>query len=238
MAENYRIPMHFKTGCYSFGELKDSGGECIEFAVCPCDMMMYNVPASGCRVELYELSCDTFERQLKVTYDENGDIRFAELHDGEEIRLLYINLPDEETAEAEVLDFAEQTAEILSAELISRHEKAARLFVEYHRDMWIDLAVKIGTPEEMQAAVESIPEEKRTERLAEYVKNNSGNYPIAKRIPWDTYTISIMIMCSPEGTGQKLTDTVIETVINGIRRMAEPALEKTEDYRFIAEEYD
>ena len=238
MAENYRIPMHFKEGCYGFRELKDVGGECIEFTVRPCDMMVYNVPVSGYQVELYELDCDKFESQLRVTYDENGNIRFAELHDGDDVRLLYIDLPDEETAEYEIRDFAEQTVAILSDELISRREKAARLFVEYHRDIYTDLAVKIGTPEDMQAAVNSIPEEKRNDRLIEYVKNNSGDYPNSKRIPWDTYTISIMIMCSPVGTGDRLRDMAIDIVINGIRRMAEPALEKTEDYRFIAEEYD
>lgn len=238
MAENYRIPMHFKNGCYGFRELKDVGGECILFSVRSRNMMVYDVPVSGCQVELYDLSCDKFESQLRVTYDENGDIRFAELHDGDDVRLLYIALDDDETAEYEVRDFAEQTVSILSEKLISRHEKAARLFVEYHKDIYTDLAVKIGTPEDMNTAVNSIPEEKRNDRNIEYVKNNSGDYPVSKRIPWDTYTISIMIMCSPAGTGDKLRDIAIDIVINGIRRMAEPALEKTEDYRFIAEEYD
>lgn len=238
MAESCRIPMHFREGCYGFVELKDIGGECIEFMVRSCNMMVYNVPSKDCQVELYDLSCGKFESQLCVTYDEYGDIRYAELHDGEDVRLLYINLPDEETAEYEVRDFAEQTAVILSDELIARHEKTARLFVEYNRDMWFELAVKPGTPEDMQAAVDSIPEAKRNDRLIDYVKNSCGDYPDSKRIPWDTYTISIMIMCSPAGTADRLRDMAIETVINGIRRMAEPALDKTEDYRFIAEEYD
>ena len=70
------------------------------------------------------------------------------------------------------------------------------------------------------------------------VINNSGNFPNENRISCDRDTISVMLRCAPHKIYTELMDTAIKIMSEKIQNTVVNALEKTDDFRTIAEEYD
>ena len=239
MTYEYSIPLRFEEGCFSQDILPECPGEELRLSLGEGDVLTYTVPYHGNEVKLYQVDKQQLEENTKVTYDEDGVLLYVEITDGDEVRLIYIHLPDDDTARFEVRDFAEQSAKQISDELLKFRGKAARLFVEYYKSAdSFDFAAKLCTHEDMQAVLDSLNERAIARGLDKTAVDGSGNYPQDKRIECDSYTLCVMLQCASDGVRGELLETVIRTMTEGIRERTADALDKTYDFKFIAAEYD
>lgn len=239
MTKELRIPLKYKEGCFSFSSINESSENFLLLTFGEYNDLSYNVPVGGNEVRLYNISYTPPEEYLYATYNSEGTLKYAEMIDGDDVRLVYIGYTDDDDARAEVTDFAEQSADIISEELLKRREKAARLFIEYYRDTEsFDFAAKTAAESEVRELLESLPKEKRNPRFDAMVINNSGNFPNENRISCDRDTISVMLRCAPHKIYTELMDTAIKIMSEKIQNTVVNALEKTDDFRTIAEEYD
>lgn len=243
MATEYKIPLQFQAGTYSLGELPQDAADVLTLTLGDYDILSYHTPKDGAEVRIYSsvgfmITEQMIRDGLSATYHDDGMLKYVELTQGDHVRLVYIGYRDDEDAKAEILDFAEQSAEIISDELLSSSKKAARVFIEYYRDENIDFAAKIADEAEVQAVIDSLGERADQPDFAAYAVNNSGNYSNENRIECDRHTLNIMLLCAPRGIGNELMDLAIDTMIAGIKARVTDQLDKTDDFQFIAEEYD
>ena len=239
MTYEYRIPLRYREGCCGLKELPCGEQEALVMFSCEGDVLTYKVPLHGNEVRLYQVVKKELEENTRVTYGEDGVLLYVEMMYGDEVRLLYINLPDDDTARFEVRDFAEQSAENISSELLNSRGKAARLFIEYCKSVEdFDFAAKKGSPEDMRAVLDSLNERALKRGLDKVVIDDSGNYPRENRIECDSYTLTVMLKCASGSIQDELLATVIRVMTEGIKTRTVASLNKTADFKFIVSEYD
>lgn len=240
MATCYKIPLQFQAGRYRLSALPTECADALTLTLGACDILSYNTPKDGIEVRLYSkigfmLTEQLLQEGLCATYSEDGMLKYVEVTQGEDVRLVYIGYRDDEDARAEILDFAEQSAENISSELLRFNKKAARLFIEYFYDgEGVDFAVKLADEADVQAVLDSLGARANQPDFAAYAVNNSGNYPNENRIECDRETLRIMLQCAPCA----LWDTAVTALTAGIKARVIDKLDKTDDFQFIAEEYD
>ena len=205
----------------------------------PCNVLSYAVPGKGNVVRLYSLDKQDVLSHLTATYRDSGELYCVELRDGEDVLLVYLHCLDANDAKAEILDFAEQSAEQIAEVLLKSHEKVFRLFIEHFYDgESFDFAAKIATEADWQTvldnAVERAGDRANDPRFAQMLMNHSGNYPHKNRVPCDTHTIRIMLQCAP----CDLYEFVVRKMTERIKARVIPQLNKTDDFQFIVSEYD
>ena len=235
MNEEIRIPLHFKEGVYPLSSLPDGTDD--DLVLCPesFDILSYRVPKQKNTVRLYSIPKQDIMNYLTATYRSSGELYCVELRNGENVLLVYLHYLDAEDAKAEVLDFAEQSAAMISDELLSCREKVFRLFTEHFYDgESFDFAAKIATDEDRKALIASAGDRAKDPKFLQMLINNSGDYPYNNRIPCDSHTIGIMLQCAPCA----LYEFVVSEMTKRIRERVVPLLDKTDDFQFIASEYD
>ena len=239
MALEYRIPFQFKAGQYNSLELQNVSGEYITLKLGEWDVLTYTVPKSSRESRLYSVNEQSMKNDLYATYNDEGMLKYVEIISGDDTRLIFINYLSNEDARAEIMDFAEQSADIISGELLKYKGKAARLFIEYYRAVeGFDFAAKIGSDMEKQMLIDSLPPHKRTPEYERMIADNCGDYPHENRIECDSYTLGVMLDCCPNEICGELLDMAITYMTNAIRDRVTDKLDKTDDFRFIAAEYD
>ena len=235
MNEEIRIPLRFRQGMYRLNELHTEDDNVLSLCFESYNILTYEVPNRGNKVRLYELEKHDVLAHLTATYRESGELYCVEMRDGEDVLLVYLHYLDENDAKAEVLDFAEQSAALITKELLERREKLFRLFIEWFYDgESFDYAVKPATEADKQALIESAGKRAEDPEFLRMLLNNSGDYPYENRIACDDHTIGIMLQCAP----CPLFETVVSEMTERIRERALPLLDKTDDFQFIVSEYD
>lgn len=239
MEAEYKIPLKFNSGQFGLNELPSDNENFLTLNLEQCDVLSYSVPKDGTEVRLYDITEKLIRDSLFATYDNNGQLKYVELIKDDIKRLIFINYIDNEDAKAEVLDFAEQSADIISNELIKCKDKAARLFIEYYKEVeGFDFAAKIGTVADKQAALDSLSEKARQRGLEKMVVDNSGDYPRKNRIECDRYTLEIMLLCAAREIRSELLDLAINVMTERIKNNVIDVIDKSDDFKFIAAEYD
>lgn len=237
--KEYKIPLQFKSGKFHFSELPANDENVLLFSCEKFDILSYFVPKYGTEVKLYNITEQLLQDCLYATYNDNGQLKYVELIQGDDIRLLFINYIDDADEKAEVLDYAEQSAYIISNELVKCKEKVSRLFIEYYRGVeGFDFAAKIGTVADKQTVINSLGERAEQHDFVEMAVNNSGSYPHENRIECDRDTLSVMMLCANPDIQVELFDMAIDVMTNIIKNNVIDKLDKADDFKFIAEEYD
>lgn len=239
MIKEFKIPFLFKTGKFHYSDLGENVENVLTLFHGQFDILSYFTPNSNTEVRLYDISERSLTNDMYVTYDHAGKLKYVELVHDDEVRLLFINYLDDNNARSEILDFAEQSADIISDELLQCQDLAARLFIEYYKEYeGFDFAAKIGTVKDKQAVIDSLTESAKQRGLEKMVVDNSGDYPNENRIECDRYTIEIMLLCSPLEIRDGLLDMVISVMTDKIKNKVIDRLNKSDDFKCIVSEYD
>lgn len=239
MIIEFKIPFLFKAGKFHYSELGENSENVLTLFHGQFNILSYYTPNSNTEVRLYDVSEQSLKNDMYVTYNHSGILKYVELLHGDEVRLLFINYLDENEAKSEILDFAEQSADIISNKLLQCKDLVARLFIEYYKDYeGFDFAAKIGTVKDKQAIIDSLTEKSQQSGPEKTVVDNSGDYPNENRIACDRHTIEIMLFCSPVEIRNDLLDMVISVMTDNIKNKVIDRLNKSDDFKCIVSEYD
>ena len=237
--KEYKIPLQFKSGKFHFSELPTNNENVLLFSCEKFDILSYFVPKYKTEVRLYNITEQLLQDCLYAIYNDTGQLKYVELIQGDDIRLMFISYIDDADEKAEVLDYAEQSADIISNELLKCRDKVSRLFIEYYREVeGFDFAAKIGTVADKQALIKSLGDRAKQCSFVESVIDNSGDYPHENRIECDRDTLNIMMLCANTDIQVELLDMAIDVMTNIIKNNVVDKLDKADDFKFIAEEYD
>lgn len=228
------IPTRYKEGTYTHGpfhtEIDD--GICLDYDD-QYQILTYTVPnLEDCReITLYQIPDKELMETLKVTYAPDGILQeiTAQLKNRE--LFLYIHYTDTEHAKQGLKNFAIRNADAIIAQTGSFPDVAARLFIEYFCDGdCYDFHAKIGTASQKAEIEKEYPDD-------EDVVDNPGDYPMAYLYYGDNDAFHILVACASDGMFRFFQYTV-DLMAERIREQAVPLLQKTEDFKFICEEYD
>lgn len=228
------IPTRYKEGTYTHGpfhtEIDD--GICLDYDD-QYQILTYTVPnLEDCReISLYQIPDKELMETLKVTYAPDGILQeiTAQLKNRE--LFLYIHYTDTEHAKQGLKNFAIRNADAIIAQTGSFPDVAARLFIEYFCDGdCYDFHAKIGTAAQKAEIEKEYPDD-------EDVVDNPGDYPMDYLYYGDNDAFHILVACASDGMFRFFQYTV-DLMAERIREQAVPLLQKTEDFKFICEEYD
>lgn len=237
MENEYNIPLKFRAGQYNLTKLLSGSESAITFSLKAGGVCSYSVPYYGTEVRLYGITEQIIRDALFATYDDNGQLKYIEIVSNDEVRLIYIHFLDNECAKEEILDFAAQSASIISNELIACKEKVARLFIEYFYDgEAVDFAAKIGTVADKQAIIDRLSGGDGQHDLE--IVDNCGDYPFKNRIECDTNTFSVMLLCAAPEFRSELFGLAVDIMEKYIKDKVVDVLDKSSDFKFIVSEYD
>ena len=234
MPELRNIPLTYKEGVHSVVDFsKDiNGGDAISFDYdAQYQMLTYNIPVGKDRREmtLYSVPEGELVRTLRAFYGKGGMLqKITAMLKGRET-LLYIRYEDEEDARRKIRRFAIRNANAIIEQIQQCTDAVARLFIDYYIDSeTIDYHAMIGTAAQMEAV--------RQEYHDEDSCDCSGNYP-SEYIEGDNEMLITMVRCA-EGHPSANFQYAVEIMSKHIEKHAVPALRRTEDFKFICEEYD
>ena len=194
-------------------------------------MLTYDIPVGKDRREmnLYSVPEGELVRTLRAFYGKGGMLqKITAMLKGRET-LLYIRYEDEEDARRKIRRFAIRNANAIIEQIQQCTDAVARLFIDYYIDSeTIDYHAMIGTA----AQVEAVRQKYRDEDSCDC----SGNYP-SENIEGDDEMLITMVRCA-EGHPSANFQYAVEIMSKHIEKHAVPALRRTEDFKFICEEYD
>lgn len=228
----YNVPLRFSAGKFGFYELPQTE-EGIELCYDDdYDILSYDEPKYKSEVKLYSVPKELMPKAIAAYYNGSGALERIEIASADKIRLLYIRLVDTSSSETCIKEFIKKQSDKLSEEILKRRN-IARLFVDYYYDGEnADLAVETATAEEMKEVVEYYHGDLDA-------ADNGGNYPGGdNRIKFDDEALGVILLCSEKNYRHKLFDSAVKLAENRILENISDRLDKTEDFKFISEEYD
>ena len=234
MSELYSIPLACKEGVYSVFDFQQDtiGEDAVTFDYdTQYQMLTYDVPVGQewRGMTLYSVPEKDIFRTLRTCYGEDGGLqKITAVLSGRET-LLYIRYEDEEDARRKIRRFAIRNANAIIEQIQQCTDAVARLFIDYYIDSeTIDYHAMIGTAAQMEAVRQKYHDEDSCDR--------SGNYP-SEYIEGDNEMLITMVRCA-EGHPSANFQYAVEIMSKHIEKHAVPALRRTEDFKFICEEYD
>ncbi|MBR1736870.1 MAG: hypothetical protein IJ736_07630 [Firmicutes bacterium] len=231
MTQKYIIPVNYKSGKYSLSELPSDHTDALVLYLQEMEVLTYFTPDSKKEVTLYGITEDILKNSLSAYYDNEGQLEYIKIIQDDKEKLVYINLPDTAAAKNKILNFSKHNADLISEKILNRREKIARIFIErYYDGDTVDIAAKIGTANDMKNILEEYGDMSAA--------NNSGDYPLANRIECDSDTLGIILSCSPSENRYELLDLAVNTIADCIKERVLKSIEKTDDFKFITEDYD
>lgn len=238
MSGDYKIPLNYKEGTYKAEEIKDFSGEVINMEYCGEGLLYkYIVPRYEREVRIYQ-ECVNDNPIVTATYDSDGVIKYIQLHRDDTAEFAYINFKSYEHAKESILQFSNYWGDRLSEKILEHKEKAARLFtVRFFDGVAVDFSVAIATPEKMQKVIENYKPSIYTPKNYR-PEDNGCDYYFENMIQIDTDTLSIMLQCADENFCGNLFEFAIHTMTERIKNNVLDKLDKTDDFKFIEEEYD
>lgn len=230
---NYIVPLKFKAGAFKFNELDPSDGDTLTLCYDEkYQLLTYDAPLYGNEVRIYTVPREQMPNGLTAVYDDTGTLDKIEFAGGERTRLFYIWFKNISKSERGVLKLVKEEADKISKEIIGRKQTLARLFIEkFYDGEAVDIAVKTATAEEMQAVIDEYDGELRT-------ADNSGNYPVENRIELDREALGVMLMCTLCHFQNMLFNKAAEAFEERIKKRVLDKIDKTDDFKFICDEYD
>lgn len=237
----YKIPLKYETGEFKFSELPDyKQGECLELDYDnEYQMIDYSVPMYGTEARIYTVPRELMPTALTALYDKNGDLDKVQFDDNGRTRLFYIRFRNISKSERGVLKFVKEQADRISKEIIGKKQTLARLFVEYFYDgEAVDIAVETATAEEMRAVIEYYKGDvTAADNCGNYPVDNSGN-PYDNRTNIGNEALGVMLTCTSGDFRSMLFYKAAETFKERLKSRVLDKIKKTEDFKFICEEYD
>ena len=232
MIQEFYIPLHYESGKYCLKELLSTCKDILVLSLDESGVLTYLVPEYKTKVRLYGITEDMLNDSLFIMYNDKRQLEYIKLIKDNKEKLIYIHIIDIKTAYNKVLIFSELNAKVISESIMNCKEKIARLFIEcFYDGEAVDLAAKIGTLDDMRNVSNNYGNDYDT-------INNSGNYPLEKRIECDNDTLGVILMCSPPASGSELFQLAVTTFSNCIKDRVLELIDKTENFKFIVEEYD
>ena len=234
MLELRDFPLTYKEGVYSVVDfIQDTEGDnTVSFDYdAQYQILDYDIPVGKERrkMTLYSVPEGELVRTLRAVYGKDGTLqRITALLKGRET-LLYIRYESEEDAKEKIRRFAIRNADAIIEQIQQCTDVAARLFIDYYCDGDnMDYHAVIGTVAQMEAV--------RRKYHDEDACDNSGNYP-SEDIEGDNGMLITMVRCA-EGHPSENFQYAVEIMSKHIEKYALATLRKTEDFKFICEEYD
>lgn len=230
----YKIPLKFEAGEFKFGELDDiKRGECLELDYDnEYQMITYDAPMYGSEVRVYTVPRALMPNALTAVYGKNGELDKVEFDDNGRTRLFYILYKDIGASERGVLKFIKEQADKIAKEVVGRKQTLSRLFVgRFYDGEAVEIAVRTATTEEMQEVIEYYNGDVSA-------ADNSGNYSVEKMITVDHEALGVMLMCTNGDFRSMLFNKAAETFEERLKSRVLDKVKKTDDFKFISEEYD
>jgi len=230
----YKIPLKFKAGGFKFGELnvgKEDESLRLEYNT-KYQMLTYSVPMYENKARIYMVPKSLMPNGLIAMYDDSGELDKVELAQTECTRLIYIRFKNNKASEKAVLEFVQEQADKMSAEIIGRKQKLARLFFgTFYDGEAVEIVVMPAAAEEVKAVIDEY--DGQLDAI-----DNCGNYPIGNMIMLDNELLGVMLMCTNCDFQSKLFDMAVTTVRERIKKRISNQIDKTDDFKFISEEGD
>lgn len=230
----YKIPLKFKAGEFKFNELNtDNTEDCLELDYDnEYQMIDYTVPMYGNEAHIYTVPRELMPNALTAFYDKNGELDKVEFSDNGRVRLFYIRFKHIGKSESGVLKFVKEQADKIAKEIIGRRQTVARLFVGWFYDgEAVEIAVRTATTEEMREVIEYYNGDVTA-------ADNSGDYSVEKMMTVDYEPLCVMLMCTNGDFRSMLFNKAEEAFEERLKSRVLDKIDKTEDFKFISEEYD
>lgn len=230
----YKIPLKFKAGEFKFNELNiDNTEDCLELDYDnEYQMIDYTVPMYGNEAHIYTVPRELMPNALTAFYDKNGELDNVKFDDNGRTRLFYIRYKNISASERGVLKFINEQADKIAKEIIGRKQTVARLFVgKFYDGEAVEIAVRTATTEEMREVIDYYNGDVSA-------ADNSGNYSVEKMITVDHEPLGVMLMCTMGEFRSMLFNKAAETFEERLKSRVLDKIDKTEDFKFISEEYD
>lgn len=234
MPELHDIPLTYKEGVYSVIDFsKDINGDnAISFDYdTQYQILTYDIPVGKGKREmtLYSVPEDDLIRTLRAVYGKDETLQNVTATLNGHETLLYIHYENEEHAKQEIRRFAIQNADAIIEQIQQCTDVVARLFIDYYCDGdYMDYHAVIGTVAQMEAVRQKYHDEDSCD--------NSGNYP-SEYIEGDNKMLITIVRCA-EGHPSENFQYAVEIMSKHIEEHALSTLRKTEDFKYICEEYD
>ena len=230
----YKIPLKFTAEEFKFSELnigKEDESLNLNYDT-KYQLLTYNVPMYENKARIYMVPKGIMPNGLIAVYGNSGELDKVELAEAEHTRLIYIRLKNIKASEKSILIFAKEQADKMSAEIIGRKQKLARLFFgKFYDGEAVEIGVITATAEEMKAVIDKYDGKPDT-------ADNSGNYPLENMIMLDCETLGVMLMCTDCYFQSKLFGLAAAAVEERIKNCILNQIDKTDDFKFILEEGD
>lgn len=229
----YKIPLRLAEGEFRYGELpKRKVGECLELDYdTEYETMDYEVPIYGNEARIYTVPRRLMPGALTARYGRDGALDAVRFDDNGCLRLFYIRYKNIAASERGVLKFVRERADMIAKEIKGQKRTLARLFVEYFYDgEAVDIAAKPADAEDMREVVEYYKGDITS-------ADNCGNYPHDDRLEVGNEELGVMLTCTSGDLRSMLFYKAAETFTERLRSRTDK-INKTEDFKFIAEEYD
>lgn len=228
----FKIPLRFKAGSFKFGELSGGSDETLVLDYdSEYELLTYSAPMYENEVRVYTVPRELMPNALSAVYNESGALDKVELAEAERTRLIYIWFKDINASKRVVLKYVKEQADRMSKEILGRKQKLARLFFgKFYDGEAVEIAVKTATAEEVQAVIDEYGEQSSAD--------NSGNYPVEKMIMLEYEPLEVMLMCTNGDFRSMLFDLAANAAEERIKSRVLDKIAKTEDFKFISEEYD
>ncbi len=234
MSELHSIPLVHKAGVYrvaDFGKDIDAD-DVISFDYdAQYQMLTYDIPVGKDwrGMTLYNVPEDDLIQTLRAVYGKDRALQNITAILGGHKTLLYIRYENEEHARQEIRRFAIQNADAIMEQIQQCTDVVARLFIEYYCDSDnMDYHAVIGTADQMEA----VRQKGHYEDSCDY----AGNYP-SENIEGDNTMLIAMVRCAAGHPCENFRYAV-EIMSKHIEEHALPAINKTEDFKYICAEYD
>lgn len=234
MPELRDIPLTHKEGVYSVVDFSQDteGDNVVSFDYdAQYQMLDYDIPVGKERrkMTLYSVPEGELIRTLCAVYGKDGILqKITAVLEGREI-LLYIRYESEEDAKKKIRKFAIRNADAIIGQIQQCTDVVARLFIDYYCDSEnMDYHAVIGTAAQMEAV--------RQKYHCGDSCDHSGNYP-SENIEGDNEMLIVMVRCA-EGYPPENFQYAVEIMSEHIGKHALATLQKTENFKYICEEYD
>lgn len=233
MSKLCNIPMKYKNGIYGFSDFKQNTEYGIEFNYEEYgEIVRYQVPdyEDSNEVVFYGIKRDELKKTMQVFYDETGHLNRITIQDKNKEKLLYIHYYNTEDAKEKIRNFALKNVEKIIETICQCKEVVSRLFLEYFNDgQYLDFHAKVGTEKQKIALEEKYPQ-------YDDIADSCGDYP-SDIIEGDNDELKVYILCADDNK-MDFFQFAVDIMKEEIREKAVEQLNKSDDFKFMCDEYD
>ena len=240
--DTYKIPLTFKTGKFRFSELNASEEDKVLNLTYKArhQLLTYNVPIYNNEVRLYFVPQNLMPDGLCAVYGDSGELDRVELAAAGDTRLVYRRFQDISSVKESILKYAYEQADKMCAEITSKKQPLARLFLgTFYDGEALEIGVKTATAEELKAISDKYSQDlgaaddcdkypKESLMLITYIARGSDGEDM---MLLDGEPLGIMILC----TDIYFQGMLFDMAVSAIRERILSKIDKTDDFKVILE---